>query len=512
MTTNYFTNDQQAIDAIDPLYERFHHEDFYGRNIFWEQGSATDIVFGRDAGDYRGLAILQPNGDEGCLRWLYEKAYIVMARANWIIQELSKKTERTAVEERSLGEAYFCRAWAHFSIAYRYGTDKQGVPFCRWEDYEGGYDNSIPPQRATVMENFQLIIEDMDNAMSHLPRYEEYDAANIGRPHDAACIAYKAKVSAYWATWDASKWDDVITLVNSLENTYDRDLAPTFEVLFSSNLNDYWTKEYLWSVPGHGGPAGGGIEFPGVVLENSGWGKYNGWGQMKPTLQIYEEMLKDGEGNRRLVKSILSYGQEFEYFGETRKYYSQSDFAAGFQINKYMDAWKYEDPVAEGAVHSNGNWPCARINFPIIRFAEMLLFRAEAYLVKGDAANAAKDINRIRVRSELTPLAGNATWTDLYHERRCELAFEMSDHLYDLKRWYLSSNSEIKNLAETELNSNSRVRFYTERGNPDCTEFVDGDYEDYSKKKKYEPNMMPLPYPSAEITKSNGQLKQNPGY
>ena len=58
--------------------------------------------------------------------------YSTMSRANWIIQELVKKekgTTLTAVEKRSLGEAYFSRGWAHYLIAYRYGTDKQGVPF-----------------------------------------------------------------------------------------------------------------------------------------------------------------------------------------------------------------------------------------------------------------------------------------------------------------------------------------------------------------------------------------------
>ena len=35
--------------------------------------------------------------------------------------------------------------------AYRYGLDTQGVPFVRYEDFEGGYDNSIPPQQASVL-------------------------------------------------------------------------------------------------------------------------------------------------------------------------------------------------------------------------------------------------------------------------------------------------------------------------------------------------------------------------
>ena len=42
--------------------------------------------------------------------------------------------------------------------------------------------------------------------------------------------------------------------------------------------------------------------------------------------------------------------------------------------------------------------------------------------------------------------------------------------------------------------------------------FVIADYEDYKNKSKYEDYMMVFPYPSNQITKSNGQLKQNEGY
>ena len=38
-TTSYFLNDQQAIDAIDGLYERFHQEGCYGRELFWEHAT-----------------------------------------------------------------------------------------------------------------------------------------------------------------------------------------------------------------------------------------------------------------------------------------------------------------------------------------------------------------------------------------------------------------------------------------------------------------------------------------
>lgn len=176
-----------------------------------------------------------------------------------------------------------------------------------------------------------------------------------------------------------------------------------------------------------------------------------------------------------------------------------------------MDAFKYKDPIAEGTVSSNGDWPCVRVNFPIIRFAEMLLFRAEAYLMTNQAAKATADINLIRQRSNLKPLAGTATMKDLYHERRCELAFEFADHLFDLKRWHRSSNAEIKALAAKELNAHPRIRKYDDRANPESPFTITG-YEDYLNKNAYQDYMMVFPYPSNEITKSNGQLKQNEGY
>ncbi|WP_455632929.1 RagB/SusD family nutrient uptake outer membrane protein, partial [Parabacteroides sp.] len=213
-TDAYFLNDQQAIDAIDGLYERFHQEGCYGRELFWEQGAACDIVWGRTRG-YNTLATLAYTGDESPLRDVFGRMYSTMSRANWIIQELVKKekgTTLTAVEKRSLGEAYFNRAWAHYLIAYRYGTDKQGVPFVRYEDFSDGYDNSIPPQQATVMDNYKLIIEDMDKAIAYLPRFESYDSDNRGRAHQAAAVAFKAKTYAYWATWDATQWNNVIEM------------------------------------------------------------------------------------------------------------------------------------------------------------------------------------------------------------------------------------------------------------------------------------------------------------
>ncbi len=512
-TDQYFSNDGQAIDIVDGLYARLPQEGVFGRELFWEQGAACDIVWGRTRG-YNTLATFNYTGDESPLRETFGYFYKIMSRANFVVNGLlnkQKDTKLSKIETRSLGEAYFIRAFTHFYISYRYGTDKQGVPFVRYEDYPNGYDNSIPKQQASVIDNYKYIIEDLDKAIALLPRYEDYSDEDKGRTHQAAAVGLKAKTYAYWAIWDDSQWQNVIKMVDMLESKYGRNLTPTFAKNFSSEIADFWNSEYIYSFPSNGGSGGGGVEFPGVILENKGWGKMNGWGQIKPSYDIYEEMAKDGAGNDRLVRSILEYGQKFQYFGEEMEFYAAQDLESGFQINKYMDPFKHEDPIGKGYINPNKNWPTVRINFPVMRFAEMLLFRAEAYLMTGNASKATEDLNRIRVRSNLAKLQGTATMADLYHERRCELAFEYTDHLFDLKRWHHSSNAEIKALAAKELNAHPRVRNYVNRSDPKST-FTIGDYADYQDKKTYEDYMIVFPYPSQEITKSNGKLKQNAGY
>lgn len=533
-TTTYFANDDQAINSVKALYAPIYDgDDGYGREIYWEQCAGNMMVPGRTR-SYPGLFTLNYSGDEGPLSGTYGLFMGIIARANWMIKALlekESKTTLTAVENRSLGEAFFIRGFLHFKLAYRYGSNKQGIPAIKYEEFDGEYDYSIPPQQKTVMDNYAMIIADFEKAKEYLPRFETYDADNRGRAHKAAAVAMMSRVYAYWATWDNTKWDNVISSVNELENTYGRKLADSYSNLFSSNFSYWWGTEYCWSFPSNGGTdwKRGGIEWPGVILENKGWGIYNGWGQYKPTYDAYEEFMKDGAGNERLVRSILEYGQEFKFWGETRRFYSESDVETGFQINKWMDPFGYADAINTGYVnYSGGGWPTARVNFTVIRFADCMLLRAEANLAKGNKVEAAKDLNKIRARADLSQNC-TGTWAELYHERYCELAYEpVADHLGDLKRWAAGSYPEIKAIAIKELESHPRARHYSGyvkdpdtgvkkfmngyRGDPDGT-FTVGSYLDFeSPAPKWENYKVCFPYPSNEITKSAGALVQNEGY
>lgn len=517
-TTTYFQNDQQAIDALDAVYARLAQEDMFGREIFWEQAAGTDIVWGRTRG-YPTLATLQYTGDESPLRGFWKRCYEFGARANWVVATLGKKSNLSSVEKRSLGEAYFMRAIYHFYIAYRYGTDELGVPFDRYEDFPDGYKYEIPTQRKSVTENYQLIIDDLTKAEELLPRCEDYNDANFGRAHKAAAVGYMAKVYAYWACWDKSQWANVVSCVDKLENSYGRALVNDYNQNFTDDMSKWNNSEYIFAMPSNGGVNGGGCEFPGVILENKGWGIFNGWGQIKPTVDIFELFCKDdanlidpAKGNIRKVRSVLEYNQEFMFKGEARKFYSESDVEAGFMINKFMEPFSHADFTASdekgmGYVNPNGDWPTVRLNVPLLRFADCLLLRAEAKINQGQ--DGSTDINKVRNRANVKSLDHTATMADVYQERRVELAFEFYDHAYDLKRWYKSGDATIKALAEAELNANARVRHYVDRSNPEST-FTVGEYEDGSVKKtsKYNDKCITFPYPSEQVAKANGALQQ----
>ena len=73
-------------------------------------------------------------------------------------------------------------------------------------------------------------------------------------------------------------------------------------------------------------------------------------------------------------------------------------------------------------------------NVPLIRFAEMLLIRAESRLAQGNAAGALADLNLLRTNRNATALtAADVTVANILRERRLELNYE-GQRFFDLKR------------------------------------------------------------------------------
>lgn len=532
--SNFWKSDDDFKTAATGLYKCFSLEETWGRNLFWEQGATDDIFLSRSRGTSQtNLVNLVMDGNtEGSIKDIYNEMNTTMAIANNIIYHalLINESSRSAIVNRTLGEAYFMRAFSHFMIAYRYGRLDNGVPFERYEDFTDYATqlNQIPPQQSSVTDNYAYIIEDLKSAANLLSWFSAYGADNYGRPSKDAAYGYMVKVYAYWAQHDASKWALIPDLVDKVETEGGRGLLDNFANVFK--IENEWSKEYIWSVNSSASNYAGSI-FPGIVLDNKGWGAYNGWGNFKPTLELWAEY---NDKDDRRSATILQYGDEFTYFGATKKFYSSADNECGFHFKKYMEPYSYGTLNSNGIgmnnshISTNGDRPTTDLNIPLMRFSELLLFKAEAFIMQGKNALAAAPLNRIASRANENVVYISPTMMDLMHERRCELACEFTDRLMDLKRWAAGGSNDwnLDALAkiQTAKHGIKHVRRFDPESPIDTTNGVAMTINGKSyvgvfqlantPAKSYVPGgtTSVLPYEINQVIKSNGALKQNKGY
>jgi len=496
-TANLWDGETNVEKGIAGLYVSMAYESTWGRNLFWMQNASDDLIVGRPKADGENIKNFVCTGHEGYMSGAWSDLYGTLTKANEAIAGLQNAKNISAdLKNRSLGEAYFMRGFVHFWIAYLWGHKDQGVPYDGVENAE--YGKRIPPQLKSVTDNYAQIVSDLQKAADLLPLFSTYSSADQGRAHKAAALGYMVKTYAYWAQYDASKWALILDLCDRIKNECGRALitgqatpADNYKAVFKIANN--WSSEYIWSV--NSGTLGGS-EFMGVVLENTGWGLYNGWGYFQPTEELYDEY--EATDPRRAA-TILNFGDQFTYFGQSRQYYSTNSLS-GFQINKYMEPYTYGangDAGTNPNINQNGDYPTTRLNLPLMRYAEILLFKAEALIMQGKNSDAAAPLNEVRARVGLTPVAA-PTMADLKHERRCELACEWTDRCEDLKRW-----GDV-----AVINAPLHGRIHATKTDPSSPYTI----QQVWPARSYTPTKIAWPMNPDVISSSNGVYKQTPGW
>ena len=413
-STNFWKTADDAQQAANGLYEKQSgSEDLYGRGYFWFINASDDMVVGRTSADRENIKNFICTGNESSIYAPWSLHFVVMKRANDIIANVPGINMDAAAKNFILGQAYFVHAVMHLEIADLYGSDKQGAPLQNRAD-----PLAFPSQVPSVKDNYAYIAADLKKAASLLPYFDKLAAADYGRAHKTAAWAYLAKTYLHAKDYaNAEKYADSVILSGK------HALLGNFADVFKISNN--WSSEYIWSVASS---LNGQSILPGAMLENKGWGLYNGFGYFQPTKELVDEY---EAGDKRLAATILKKGDTFQYFGQTYTYPigGKSNSLTGYQFNKYMEPFSYA-----GGLHisPNGDEPSTDLNVPLLRYAEIILIKAEAEIMQGKSGD--NEINMIRTRAGLKPLTG-ATLADLKHERRCELAGEWSDRNFDLVRW-----------------------------------------------------------------------------
>ncbi|MBK1438849.1 RagB/SusD family nutrient uptake outer membrane protein [Parapedobacter sp. ISTM3] len=483
---NYWSTESDAVSAANGLYEHWRDDNMFGRGLFWFVNASDDMVTGRtDAGSAAARDFVA-TGNESRINSMYKKFYQIIQRANSILVNVPDMTINEEVKRRVLGEAYFMRAYAYFYLTQYYGDHRAGLPIVT----EANMNEARFTRPAHVSENYQQMEQDLLTAAELLPLVTAYGANDLGRAHRDAAYAYLAKMYLHWARYDASKWAEVVRYCDmvtssgsgrALINTGNpqEDFASVFYV------ENNFSPEYIFSVVSNNVR---GCILPAVLFENTGYGLYNGWGYFHPTLELYNHF---EEGDYRKKATILEFGDTFTLFGEERQYYSSNSWT-GFQFNKYMQPFRFPQEVH---LNPNGDYPTSNLNVPLVRYADILLMKAEALIMQNQNADA--PINQIRNRAGLPSITG-ATLADLKRERRSEFAAEYTDRHVDLVRW---------GDAQEAYSKPATGRQHANRDNPNSPYTV----TEVWPARNFNPAIHHVwPIPPADIT--NSGISQNEGW
>ena len=467
---NFWQTEADAISGSNAMYNMFDDENFYGRGYWWFINASDDMVTGRVKAEGDNIKNFNSNFIGGSYtEGQWKMRYIVIKRANDVIMHVPSIPMDEKLKNRILGEAYFLSGLMYYELAYTYGDARAGVPIVKRDSLTG--DKPIP-RSANVNQVYDYVEQELKQAAALLPYFDTYSPDVYGRPHKTAAFAFLSKMFLYKKDYaNAERYADSVILSGKHK------LLDNFADVFTIANN--WTSEYIWSVYSNSqGPGGWGSILPGVMLENKGWGKYNGWGYYMPTKELYDSY---EAGDTRREATILKPGDHVTFYGEDITY-SSTNSLSGYQFRKYMEPFSY--PAGQH-LSPNGDHPTTDLNLPLLRYAEVLLIKAEAELMQGK--NADKEINMIRHRANLKDITG-ATIDELKKQRRSELAGEWANRHYDLVRW-----GDAKAAYAKALHGFSGAEIWPARTfNPAIH------------------NVWPVP--RSEVTSSGGVVKQNEGW
>lgn len=493
----FWKTESDARTAADGLYFWMNHDGVTGRGFMHYYNCSDDVITGRpQAGcDNMKNFIADYSRD---VKFNWPKMYELVKYCNDVIVKVPGMSISERVKNETLGQAYFFRAFAYFWLAPYYGDNGEngGIPILK----EGLPADQLDVARPkSVRENYAYCIEDMKKAAEMLPQIGEWSKADYGRPTKAAAWAYIAKIALWDAQYDAARYDMVVEYCDKIINltgTAQRKLMSDYADVFKT-ANNYGS-EYIFSSVSN---AQYGSILPGVLLENRGWGLYNGWGYFTPTVELVKAF---EAGDKRLPVTVIQPGDKITLLGEEIIYSvtHATGSLSGMQLGKYMEPYKDKDAIGK-SINPNGDYPTTTLNIPLIRYAEVLLMKSEALIWQGKNGDA--PLNEVRARAGLAAKTG-ATKADLMNERRCELAGEFSHRMLDLLRWGVAKDFVEMPLHGYKATQKNGVTKVTGKDDLDITEI------EVWGKRTFNPTVNHVfPIPVNEISKSKN-LKQNKGY
>ena len=421
--------------------------------------------------------------------WNYQ--YRGITRCNVIIQEIEGTTLDDELKSRLIGETKFLRAFYYFQLVKNFG----GVPIVMTFD-ELLTPDIITTERSSSEEIYDLIEQDLTEAIDLLPLKSQYGPADLGRATKGAAQAYLAKVYLF-----REKWSEAAAMANNVIQSQEYELEPNFDNVW--NVENPNGREVIFEIRYIDDPQNtGGTRFGGSYGVTTGSRADGGWNWSVPSSYLEKAFLDEGDAIR-LRNTIIRHGEPVYNDPDATQFDAAPDRNKSGRINR-----KFYIPRAfRGSPHAWGNTP---LNHIFMRYADLLLIYAEASYFSGNETEAIDKMRMVRDRVNLTTdlsLTGDALRDAIWKERRLELALEQH-RLYDLRRQKVNGVPRINQVfgptgsfVQYNLNESTDQFELTNLG------------EDQAKGSTFDLSThLVWPIPTSEIILSQGVIVQNPGY
>ncbi len=534
----FFNNEQKLDRGIRGVYAQMTDlYSFAGMSCVYPLYILPDDAFTQDAGgsnnnldNFKGF-----NSSNGLNDFYWKLLMRLVNRSNTML-DITEKYQNLyttgGLKNVHQGECYFLRGYAFFKL-----WDNWGKPPVITKRIVSVSDSAIYSKETSGLAALDSAISDMKKAEVLLSEKKQWDSNNLGRVTYNTVEGFLVKLYTIRANYSDNKTQDyqnAIAAFNKIDqslvtiegvkygNNFDGHTENNKESLFEYQAGDAPSGDLIWLDNDFGGNIGRqGATF---VFFNMGGGVFWTWNQ--PFVPTKKLISKFDAQDPRFVECMDTFDIYTKKYKRDLMWFGGSSYVNGYVFHKYMRPAVYKDRVelndrknqednilypARDTYGKNGYGAAATTTNPrILRFADVKLLVAEAYLETGDAALALNQINDVRTRARKSSLDGveasqpanliAITRQDIMDERMRELCGEEDHRLVDLRRWqkagWIDMNTWVPKQPENSVIDNSWG--------------VASDAANFDNTFLTEKHLL-FPIPLSE-TSSNTKVTQNPGY
>ncbi|WP_297100408.1 RagB/SusD family nutrient uptake outer membrane protein [Draconibacterium sp.] len=454
-TDNYYQTEEDAINAVNGAYQPLQWPKLYNMRMWTTDIMAGNSIVGAGGGDdgreTQDMANFVTTTDNPGVLDLFRGPWPGILRSNIVLEKIPSMDIDESLKNRILGEAHFLRAHYYFILVRFFGD----VPLITEPQVPG---DDLRPARTDKSLVYDLIIDDLTTAKDLLPTKSSYSSNDLGRATKGAATGLLAKVYL-----TLGEWENVVSLSNEVtalgyrlnENYADNfdvynknSIESLFEVQYTGDAGeDFWSNENQASwLSTFQGPRNSGMVA-------------GGWGWNQPT----QEFINAYEENDLRKDATVFYEDCPNFDGQK---YNPTYSITGFNLRKFL--------VTKAISATYDNSP---MNFPVLRYADVLLMKSEALNELNRTSEAEAPLNEVRERAGLEAVGGKSQSEMkeiILNERRLELAFE-GQRWFDLIRvdngqWGLDFLHSIGKVNATEKHFLFPIPLKEIESNPNLTQ------------------------------------------